>query len=371
MSEFSKKLDAKMRKSREEKLSLHRVHSEHSPKPRVFWIGVVACLSFMFALSAYGAMTIFHNFESKKAYEAEQAKNMEVQAKLIIDSQQKALSDAQAEIEKLKVTNTETQKKQSELEKKMQSTQKTPTSISISTSDLSKYLSGVMQIKCGDVSGSLSLWKLAGSGGATYFGITNAHVIESASGVCLLFPGTDSYTSSNQLNKTMATVNVGSAYSWNNFTDVAIMPIKNAFRPIDGCSGSDCSENIPVGDLNYSVSSLPRCQAKIPIGSPVVAVGFPAFGIQEHDISGYTSTASFRISSDGIISGYNSLDAAGSPLPYNNYFISAKIDSGNSGGIVISKTSAGLCVLGIPTWIALGHYETNGLVQNIHNVMSK
>lgn len=107
MSEFSKKLDAKMRKSREEKLSLHRVHSEHSPKPRVFWIGVVACLSFMFALSAYGAMTIFHNFESRKAYEAEQAKNKEAQAKLIVDSQQKALSDAQAEIEKLKVTNTE------------------------------------------------------------------------------------------------------------------------------------------------------------------------------------------------------------------------------------------------------------------------
>lgn len=107
MSEFSKKLDAKMRKSREEKFLLHRVHSEHSPKPRVFWIGVIASLSLMFALSAYGAVTVFNNFESKKSYEAEQAKNKETQSKLIADSQQKALGDAQFEIEKLKIANTE------------------------------------------------------------------------------------------------------------------------------------------------------------------------------------------------------------------------------------------------------------------------
>ena len=48
-------------------------------------------------------------------------------------------------------------------------------------------------------------------------------------------------------------------------------------------------------------------------------------------------------------------------------YVSAKIDSGNSGGIAFSKDSRGLCVLGIPTWLTVGNYETQGLIQNIHN----
>jgi len=59
-------------------------------------------------------------------------------------------------------------------------------------------------------------------------------------------------------------------------------------------------------------------------------------------------------------------------LPYQNYFVSAKIDSGNSGGIAISKTTSGnLCLLGVPTWVSVGNYETQGLVQNINNIFSK
>lgn len=55
-------------------------------------------------------------------------------------------------------------------------------------------------------------------------------------------------------------------------------------------------------------------------------------------------------------------------MPYPNYFVSAKVDSGNSGGVAFSKDSNGLCVLGIPTWLTIGNFETQGLVQNIHNV---
>ena len=46
-------------------------------------------------------------------------------------------------------------------------------------------------------------------------------------------------------------------------------------------------------------------------------------------------------------------------------------DSGNSGGIALSKYNNKICVLGIPTWISRGTYETQGLIQNIHNVFYK
>ena len=75
--------------------------------------------------------------------------------------------------------------------------------------------------------------------------------------------------------------------------------------------------------------------------------------------------------SNGIISGYDSIVKDTQKLPYSNYFVSAKIDSGNSGGIALSKNEKGLCVLGVPTWLTVGNYETQGLVQNIHNIYYK
>ena len=39
--------------------------------------------------------------------------------------------------------------------------------------------------------------------------------------------------------------------------------------------------------------------------------------------------------------------------------------------VAIAKDGNGLCVLGIPTWLTVGNYETQGLVQNIRNVIPK
>ncbi|MBU6415530.1 hypothetical protein KGQ34_04820, partial [Patescibacteria group bacterium] len=81
---------------------------------------------------------------------------------------------------------------------------------------------------------------------------------------------------------------------------------------------------------------------------------------------------SSRISTNGIISGYdNSVILPPQNLSNPNYYVSAKIDSGNSGGVAFSKDSNGLCVLGVPTWLSIGNYETQGIIQNIHNVLSQ
>ncbi|OHA82991.1 MAG: hypothetical protein A2937_02180 [Candidatus Yonathbacteria bacterium RIFCSPLOWO2_01_FULL_47_33b] len=283
-----------------------------------------------------------------------------------IEEQRKVLDDARSEIEKLSTQAQEAQRLQQDLVKQVQSQKNSQSnSLSISSSEIAKYISGVMQITCGDSSGSISLWKFSSGNVPAYAGMTNAHVIEGATGHCLLFPGTDSET------QIMSSANSQEVYKWNNFADVAILPIGNPFKPKDNCSGLNCNETLSRDELNYSISTLPKCTTKMPEGSPIVTIGFPAFGMQENSYYGITARASHKIVSNGIISGYNNEDSSGNNLPYNNYYVSAKIDSGNSGGIALSKTQQGLCVLGIPTWVSVGNYETNGLIQNIHNVMYK
>lgn len=286
------------------------------------------------------------------------------ETQLRIEEQQKSLDDAKKEIEKLSIQSLETQKQQQDLTKQVSSkTDSQSKNLSISASEISKYIGGVMQISCGDSSGSISLWNSSEKDVPTYVGMTNAHVIEGVSGHCALFSGTDS-----EIN-IMSSVNPQEVYTWNNFADVAVLPIGNTFRPKDNCNGENCMETLSKDKLNYSISNLPECSPKMAVGSPVVTIGFPAFAMQENSYYGMTSSASHQIVSNGIISGYNNQDYSGNNLPFNNYYVSAKIDSGNSGGIALSKTSNGLCVLGIPTWVQVGNYETGGVVQNINNIM--
>ena len=275
---------------------------------------------------------------------------------------QDQLAKQQAEIEKLKSDSLTAKQGQQVLEKSIKSVQQKPQEISISALELAPYLSGVMQIKCGDISGSVSLWK-SESGMPTYAALTNEHVVEGLTGNCLLFPGTDSFSNTDSASKIMATADPQQTYKWNKFTDIAVLSVSTPFTMKENCEGA-CSEAVSKEKLNYSISLLKKCPEKMPVGSPIVAVGFPAFGMT-------SDIASHRISSNGIISGYNTRDALDRAIPYSNYFTSAKIDSGNSGGIAFSKTASGLCVLGVPTWVSVGNYETNGLIQNIHNVMYK
>ena len=95
------------------------------------------------------------------------------QAQQQADAQQKALEQAQVEIEKLKTINEATQKKQDTLEKTIKSGQLKPQSISISASEINPYLSGVVEIICKDSAGSGSLWNID----SKKIVLTNEHVI--------------------------------------------------------------------------------------------------------------------------------------------------------------------------------------------------
>ena len=149
-------------------------------------------------------------------------------------------------------------------------------------------------------------------------------------------------------------LDMNSIYSWNKKTDVALLKITHDFIYGD-----------PPTGLNYSIGSLPLCKNRMSLNSPVIAVGFPATTIKK--VEG--GIAAYRTATNGIISAHDESAITDDGLPAPNYFVSAKIDSGNSGGIAFSKDNGKLCVLGIPTWVNVGNFETQGVIQNIHNVM--
>jgi len=231
----------------------------------------------------------------------------------------------------------------------------------ITVAEINKYITGVVKISCGNTSGSGTLAK---SGASKYLVLTNYHVVKnlSANTPCLVVVED---TSGNGLGVFMTGSTIS---SWNNSTDVALLDLKIWDKAPNLGEGYTAT---PIDNLNYNISSLQNCPETMPVGSPVAIVGYPAFSEQELTVGGSSLGVKLsRIVSNGIISGYVTTDLH-SGLPYKNYFISAKIDSGNSGGIAFSKNENGLCQLGIPTWLTVGNYETQGIVQNIRNVTMK
>jgi len=233
-------------------------------------------------------------------------------------------------------------------------------SLEITAAEINRYITGVVKISCGNTSGSGTLAK---SSAGKYLVLTNYHVVKNLSANTPCLVSVEDSSVNGGIFMTGSTIS-----SWNNLTDVALLDLKIWDKALN--LGEEYTLT-PIENLNYNISSLQNCPETMPIGSPVAIVGYPAFSSQELIVGGSSlGVILSRIVSNGIISGYVTTDLY-SGLPYKNYFISAKIDSGNSGGIAFSKNENGLCNLGTPTWLTIGNYETQGIVQNIHNVFFK
>jgi S1-C subfamily serine protease len=281
------------------------------------------------------------------------------QAEALIQAQAEALALAQQELvatqEKAQKTSTEITTLQKTLAE-----QKTKSGgdIVITSSDINSYLTGVVQVLCVDEKGSISsgsgtLWKFAEVPQAV---LTNYHVIGTNSSCVVQMTDTSN-------NVTGIFSLGGPIYTYNQDTDTAILAIGKAVT----------TWSVPIANYNYSIAQTRKCPSTLPVGSPVVIVGFPAYAKRESTISVPTIGnvhAVYRSVTNGIVSGYDtSLTAPRGNLKYQNFFVSAKIDSGNSGGIALAKDNQGICTLGLPTWLTVGNYETQGLIQNIMNLL--
>ncbi len=343
--------------------------------------------------SSYFGVTQYSEIRKEKIAAQEQQKIADEKAELekekelqeLIESQQRAIEDAQLEIEKLKMQDIVSKDKQNSLEQRiLEDNDNTEVGdIVISASEIDQYLSGSVMVTCNypdeRSQGSGTLWRLPDSSDLHI--LTNKHVVGDTVGLqnCVA-----SIKDSTDADRGTYYLDISNIRNWNDFTDVALLKVGKITEYDEEPSSyyavgdkKTCTTNRYLADdgwcyykedLNYKISNLSFCPTKMPSGSSVVAIGFPAFGEKSVNIGGINGLRSFRIISNGIISGFDDTTIFNG-LPFVNYFVSAKIDSGNSGGIALSKTESGLCVLGIPTWLNLGDYDTQGLVQNIHNVM--
>ena len=312
--------------------------------------------------AGYVGVKQYQDYQVEKAEQERVAIEKGQETRALAEDQQKAIEQAQAEIEKLKQENKTSKGRQEALEQKVIAEQQKPRTqdYSISATELQPYLTGVVELSCfaelpsnKKVSGSGFLWHQSG------LVITNQHVAFDKR--CIV--------SVDDLNgKTIYAYEASVEHATLNKTqDFAILKLGKLLVE------DDSRENLPP--INYDIGNLKNCPSEISLGSSMVVIGYPAFAETETEIGikgyGLNITESNRSLTNGVVSAYdNSATPPLGNLSNPHYFVSAKIDSGNSGGIAISKTSKGLCLLGIPTWLTLGNYETGGLVQNMNNIMS-
>jgi len=303
---------------------------------------------------------IYFGITSYKEYQGAHLEKERAAQDLMLQ-QQRALEEAKQEIERLRVETAESKANQESLEKKVEATQQQISAqssqnknITISALDVARYLSGVVEVSCDKSEGSGSLWNLAGVGRIV---LTNKHVIgNNTTKPCLV--------SNDGFGLYLLDPSKPHWQILNNSLDVA------AYSMQDFKQSSSSVKMTLVSELNYEIASLKKCPQKMSVGSPVVLIGFPAFSETTFSVPGFgTGRQTTQTVTNGVLSAYdNSVVKPVGRLSHPNYFVSAKIDSGNSGGIALAKDSNGLCVLGIPTWVSIGQYETQGIIQNIHNL---
>src|SRR5574343_275363 len=205
----------------------------------------------------------------------------------------------------------------------------------ITAQDIAPYLQSVALIVCDDgATGSGTFVKYT-DGWAV---LTNLHVVENRSCIAIERGYND---------KGLQAFTLSDTYRrWNVHTDIATAAITGA---------ASMTPSASTDYLSQTASGLTYCSANAQLGAPVAVIGYP--------LSGQDNFVSRRIVTTGVIAGLNY--STSENLPYVNYYISAKADSGNSGGMVLGKEDNTICMMGVMTWVKMGNYDNLGVIQGI------
>lgn len=124
--------------------------------------------------------------------------------------------------------------------------------------------------------------------------------------------------------------------------------------------------DIDIAPLNNNGEAYKICDP-IEVGTKIYVFGYPSSGDTEMppvlikdipDKNYDNSSSNFNKSrnlvvTEGIVSGFQE----------NNYLTTAQIDTGNSGGLAVSKKDGKICLIGIPTWVSIGDIQALGVIQ--------
>lgn len=243
-----------------------------------------------------------------------------------------------------------------------------PTAQPSEQTSINNLLEAVVQVNCytgySSSQGSGFLYKI-NSGYKPLFSppviyvATNYHVVNDANikGCYVIV-----YSQDNSYTVGMYKLDIDNIIFFNSYADAAFLKITDNFSPAIKSEG--------LSNLNNNVAELNKCSSLVATGSKVYIVGYPSYAESSTEIGGYSSTINARTITEGIISGYdNSSKYPYGVLPYSNYYVSADVDAGNSGGLALAEEGGQLCLLGMPTWVSIGTYTNRGIVQNINNIL--
>jgi hypothetical protein len=119
--------------------------------------------------------------------------------------------------------------------------------------------------------------------------------------------------------------------------------------------------------LSLQGQPIPACVQEGAIGSLVYLFGYPsASETADYPSDRIPSYFEFKqylasrhlIVSEGLVSGRQGDD----------YFTTALVDTGSSGGLAVMKQHGRACVLGIPTWAVTGELTSLGVIQSFANL---
>lgn len=166
--------------------------------------------------------------------------------------------------------------------------------------------------------------------------ITNNHVVTHNPICWVKFP--------DQTGVSTYSVNYGNITPDSNGYDVAYLDLS-----LYSQQDIHASEGIaPISERARSDSYL--CKNNPSIGDHILILGYPVYGTPISLSRLYSSNPMEVTATEGIISGKDGI----------YYTTSAKIDSGNSGGLAIDAQND--CYFGIPTWNESGNFESLGRI---------
>jgi len=229
------------------------------------------------------------------------------------------------------------------------------TDTELTVKEIKQISKSIVQIEC--LFGNLG--SSSGSGHYTESGVlTNAHVIIdelliTLSGVspkCLIFfPDLNTGFSAAAFEADINNPNSRSSMDLQNGVDFSIVQLGTQI------AGSRVN-------LAERISLINICEGDILTGTKVYVFGYPA-----------SAEGGGLIVTEGIISGKKGMlffDKSGTLQTAYDYYTSAKIDQGNSGGLAVTKINGILCAVGMPTWLSRGSYENLGIIQSFGRLRS-
>ena len=330
---------------------------------------VIAIIAGILVLSGAG----YFGVKQYQSYQAQQVKKEKIA--------QEAQQQKDLEVEKLRQEMEALKNKKPEIiQQTIVKEAPTPTTNNdeIVTGDIQRYIPFIGNINCyvnfgsGIVSGSGFILNIAGIPKV----ITNNHVINGYGPNCQILFRT--YNEDNPAGLRVYQLDVQNAKAWNSLADEAVLDISTIMMIPYSNTTYDFNEKAElepsVSKISSTVSNLSNCPVKMPLGTKVAVIGYPVTTQHSEQLQGidpqkFKLTVNPRTITFGTISAYD--DSQSSFLPYSNYFTTAAIDSGNSGGLALSKTNGAVCLLGMPTWVSAGNFQNQGIIQNMNNVMYK